>query len=126
MPAIGLSFRSGGGIHDIVCTDHQRHVGPGKSPLISSISDQAFVWHVGFCREHVHMAGHAASHRMNRETDIHAAPRQHIVHFAKLMLGLRHRHAIAGNNDHAARGIQNLSGLFWPTPSVLAARLTFP
>ena len=49
---------------------------------------------------------------MDREPHVDAALGQNIVHFAQLVLRLRHRHAIARNDDDAARGIQNLRRFF--------------
>ena len=58
------------------------------------------------------MAGHAAGDGIDGELHIHAAASQHVVQLAELVLGLRHRQAVAGNDDHRARGIEDLRGVF--------------
>ena len=58
------------------------------------------------------MSRHAARDRMNRETDVDAALREDVVQLAKLVLGLRYCHAVAGNDDHLARCVEDLGRVF--------------
>ena len=62
---------------------------------------QLVVGDVGFGQQHVHMAGHAAGHGMDRELDFDAALGRACREFADLVLRLRDGHAVSGNDDHA-------------------------
>src|SRR5258705_2444778 len=57
------------------------------------------IGHVGFGQQHVHVAGHATRDRVDRVLHLDAFLLQQIAHFAQRVLGLRHRHAVAGHDD---------------------------
>ena len=48
------------------------------------------------------MAGHATGNRVNGKLHLHAFFDQQLCQFPDLVLGLRHRHAVAGNDDDLA------------------------
>ena len=79
---------------------------------MSSISTQPVVGNVGLGQQHVHVARHAAGHRVDGELHVDAAPRQVVEQFADLVLRLRHRQAVSRHDDHAAGGFQNRRRLF--------------
>ena len=62
--------------------------------------DHLFVRHIGFGQEHVHVPGHASSHRVDGVLHFRVVPLgQQFGKFLHHMLRLRDRHAVAGNND---------------------------
>ena len=62
-----------GGIDDVVGADHQRHVGLRHLGIDVVHLDQLVVGDVGLGEQHVHVAGHAAGDRMDRELHVDAA-----------------------------------------------------
>ena len=61
------------------------------------------IGHVGFGEQHVHVARHAAGHRMDRVFDLDAFLLQMVGHLAQRVLRLRHRHAVARHDDDLSR-----------------------
>ena len=83
------------GIDHVVGADDQRHVrGLELGVDLIEVGDQV-VGHAGFGQQHVHVAGHAPGHRMDREAHDHAAIDQQLAQLPDLVLGLRDRHAVA-------------------------------
>src|SRR5207302_2766114 len=57
------------------------------------------------------VAGHAARHRVNGVFDFDAFLLEHVGHFSERMLGLRHRHAVAGYDDDLLRILHDEGGV---------------
>ncbi len=57
------------------------------------------------------MAGHAARHRVDAVTHFRAVLLEQLSQFAHRMLGLGHRHAVAGYEDHGAGRFQQEVGV---------------
>ncbi len=73
---------------------------------------QLVVGDVGLRQQHVHVAGHAAGHRMDGEFHVHAAAHEGVEQLADLMLRLGHRQPVARHDDHTGGAFQNGGGLF--------------
>ena len=58
------------------------------------------------------MAGHAAGDRMDGVFDLDAGGLQLVGHLAQRMLGLGHRHAVAGDDDHLRGVLEDEGGVF--------------
>ncbi len=71
-------------------------------------------------QQHVHVPGHAARHRVDGELHLDALLLKQIGHFAQRMLGLRHRHAVAGN-DNDALGLLEHEGRVFGTALLVGA-----
>ena len=85
-------------VDDVVGADDQRHVGGLELGVdLVQVGDQV-VRHAGLGEQHVHVAGHAAGHRMDRELHLHAALDQQLAQLPHLVLRLRDRHAVAGHD----------------------------
>jgi hypothetical protein len=69
------------------------------------------VGHLGLGQQHVHVAGHAAGHRVDAEAHLHALVAQQLGDLEHRVLRLRHRHAVAGHDDHVLGFAQQLGGL---------------
>ena len=67
---------------------------------VVELEDQV-VGHAGLGQQHVHLAGHAAGHRVDRELDVDPGRLQQLDELVELLLGLRRRQAVAGHDDHA-------------------------
>ena len=67
------------------------------------------VGHVGFRQQHVHVAGHAARHRVDGVLHLDALGLQLVRHLAQGVLRLRHRHAVARHDDDL-RGVLHDEG----------------
>ena len=65
------------------------------------------VGHVGLGQQHVHVAGHAARHRVDRVVHAHAALLELVGQLAHRVLRLGHRHAVPGRH-HDLRGVGEL------------------
>ena len=99
---LDLSWRAGGVGH-VVGADHQGHVALRELGVDVVHLDQLVIGDVGLGQQHVHVARHAAGHRVDGELHVDAAARQHVVQLADLVLRLRHRHAVARHDDDAGR-----------------------
>jgi diguanylate cyclase (GGDEF)-like protein/PAS domain S-box-containing protein len=98
-------------VHDVVGADHHGDVG-GREVVVELVHFQHdVVGHLGFGQQHVHVAGHAPRHRMDAEADVDALLAQVLGDLVHRVLGLRHRHAVAGNDDHALGLLQQFGGL---------------
>jgi hypothetical protein len=98
-------------VHDVVGADHHGHVG-GREVVVELVHfHHDVVGHLGFGQQHVHVAGHAPRHRVDAEADVDALLAQVLGDFIHRVLGLRHRHAVAGNDDHALGILQQFGGL---------------
>ena len=109
MPKIGLvlSCRAAGFTTSLAPTTIATSV-CGISGLMSSISTSAVVGDLRLGEQHVHVAGHAAGHRVNRELHVDAALGELVVELAHAMLRLRDRHAVAGDDHDAARVLEDV------------------
>ena len=113
MPKIGLRLVvPGGRIDHVVGPDDQRHVGLRHLGIDLVHLDQLIVGDLGLGQQHVHVAGHAAGHRVDGELHLHAALGQRVVQFADAVLGLGHGHAVAGHDDHGPGGVHDLRRVF--------------
>jgi hypothetical protein len=75
-------------------TSHCAHVAVDLAHV-----DQIGVGNLGFGEQHVHVPGHAARDRVDRELDGHAALGELVVQLTDAVLGLRDGHAVAGDDD---------------------------
>jgi energy-coupling factor transport system substrate-specific component len=81
------------------------------------------VGHLGLGEQHVHVARHAAGDRMDAEAHVDALLAQQLGDLEHRVLRLRHRHAVAGHDDHVLRVAQQLGGLDALIGDDLARRL---
>src|SRR5216683_1886522 len=108
--ATGIGAR--GGIGDIVCTDHQGHIGLRKIAVDFVHVQQLVVGNVGFREQDIHVSGHATGDRMDSKLYVHAALGEGVVQLAHLMLRLGYGHSIAWNYNHFASCGENRGGFF--------------
>ncbi len=90
-------------VHHVVCTDHQRHVRSFELfvDLVQIVDD--VIRHARFRQQYVHVPRHPPCNRVNRKFHGHAAFLQLLGHFPNLVLRLRHRHAVTGDDDDLFR-----------------------
>src|ERR1700722_14240903 len=104
-------------IDDVVGADDQCHVGGLELGVDLVQIGYQVVRYPGLRQQHVHVAGHAAGHRMDREAHRYTAIDQQLHQLPHLVLRLRHGHAIAGNDDdflrerHHDAGVRGLDRL---------------
>jgi hypothetical protein len=72
------------------------------------------------------VARHAAGHRVDAEAHVDALLAQQLGDLEHRVLGLRHRHAVAGHDDHVLGLAQQLGGLHRADGRDLALRLAAP
>ena len=108
IPAIGMlgSFLAGGLVTSLAPITTATSV-RGSSGLISSISLQLLVGHVGLGQQHVHVARHAPGHRVDRVVDRHPSLLQLVSHLLDRMLGLGDGQTVA-RDDHDDVGVGEL------------------
>ena len=94
---------AGGGVGDVVGADHERDVGARELAVDVVHLLELLVRDVGLGEQHVHVAGHAAGDGMDGVEDLDAALLELGGEVGDRALGLRHRHAVAGDDDHQAR-----------------------
>ena len=116
----------GGRVGDVVGADDKGDVGLGELGVDVLELEHLVVGHVGLGQQHVHVAGHAAGDRMDRVFDLDALLLQHVGHFAQRVLGLRHRHAVAGHDDDLGGVLHHEGGVvgraLLDRPRLLAGR----
>jgi hypothetical protein len=99
-----------GRVHDVVGADDHGDVGL-REVLVDLVHLQHdVVGHLGFGQQHVHVAGHAAGHRVDAEAHVDALVAQQLGDLEHRVLGLRHRHAVARHDDHVLGLAQQLGG----------------
>jgi hypothetical protein len=108
MPAMGLSGRPGLRVDDVVRADDDGHIGLGEVFVDLVHLHHDVVGHLGLGQQHVHVAGHAARHRVDGKAHIHALLAQGPGDFVDRVLGLGHGHAVAGHDDGALGFAQHL------------------
>ena len=101
-----------GGVHDVVGAEHQRDVGLRHLGVDFVHLHQCRVRDVRLGKQHVHVAGHAARHRVDGELHDDAAFGERVVQLPHLVLRLRHRHPVTRNDHHVARLLEQLRGSF--------------
>ena len=87
-------------VHHVVGADHQHHVGALELGIDLLEIEELLVRHVGLGEQHVHVAGHPTGDRVDRVLHVDAALGEHVGQLARGVLGLRHRHAVAGDDHH--------------------------
>ena len=116
---------SGGRVGDVVRADDQGHVGAPELGVDVLHLAQRGVGDVGLGEQHVHVARHAAGHRVDRVLDLDPARLEQLRELAHRVLRLRDRQAVARHDDHA-RGIRKLDRRIvdteLPDGAALAAR----
>jgi hypothetical protein len=111
MPAIGLPGLPGGRVHDVVRADHHGDVGV-REVLVDLVHlEDDVVGHLGLGEQHVHVPGHAARDRVDREAHVDALLAQQLGDLVDRVLRLRDRHAVARHDDDALRLAQQLGRL---------------
>ncbi len=80
-----------GRIHGVVRADDERHVGFLEFAVDVFHVEDDVVGHAGLGEQHVHVARHAAGHRVDRELHLDAGFLQQLHELIELVLGLRHR-----------------------------------
>ena len=70
---------TGGGVDDVVGADDQGHVGLREIVIDGVHLDELVVGNFRLGQQDIHVAGHAAGNRVNRETNVHASAGQLIV-----------------------------------------------
>jgi hypothetical protein len=118
IPEMGVSVGIPGcRVHDVVGAYHYADVGLGKLVIDLFQFVQLLVGHIGLAEEDVHMAGHAASHRVNGVLDLGAPILQGIGQSLDQVLSLSQGHAVAGDDDDFLGLGQNGCGFrTLPTP----------
>ena len=66
----GICF--GIGVHHIVGTEHDHHIGPGKLRIDDVHFEQLLIGHIGLSQQHIHVAWHPSRHRMDGIAHLHA------------------------------------------------------
>ena len=102
---IGLGRRVG----DVVGADDEGDVGLAELGVDVLELEHLVIGHVGLGQQHVHVARHAAGDRMDGVFDLDALRLQLVGHLAQGVLGLGHRHAVAGHDDDL-RGVLHDEG----------------
>src|SRR5882672_2167152 len=74
--------------------------------------NEAVVGDVRFSQQHVHMPWHASRDGMDGEANFDSLLGKDVIKFANLVLRLRHRHPVAGDDHNFIRGIKNRSRFF--------------
>ena len=102
-----MRFVAGGRIHHVIRSQDQDHIrlGEGWVDLLQVI--QLVVGDVGLGEQDVHVSRHAPRHWVDAVADFHAAVLQDRRELTNIMLGLRHRHAVAWDDRHDACGLKN-------------------
>ena len=100
----------GSRVRDVVRADHNGCVAVRKAGVDLLHLMQLLVRHVGLSQKHVHVTGHTARDRMDGELDVNAVGLEGVGQLLDLMLGLSQRHAVAGDDDDALGGSQDLAG----------------
>ena len=98
-------------IDDVVGADDEHDVGLRQVAVDLVHLDQRVVRDFGFGQQHVHVAGHAPGDGMDGELHVDAALGQLIVELADPVLRLRHRHAVAGDDDDAVGVLEQVGGV---------------
>ena len=125
----GRAFRfTGGRVHDVAGAYHQHCVAVLEIIVDGFQLAEQVVVHVNFRQKHVHVAGHAASHRMDGIAHAAAPGFHHVGQFLDLVLGLGEGHAVAGHDDQvlhvgqSGNGSRLLHGSFLDFGSGLSRR----
>ena len=100
------------GIGHIVGANDQGDIGLREIAVDLVHFDEAVVRNVGFGEQHVHVAGHASSDRMDGEAHLDSLLAERVIKLANLVLRLRDSHAIAGNDDHLVGCQKDRGSLF--------------
>ncbi len=87
------------GIGDVVGADDEGDVGLGELAVDVLQLEHLVVGDVGLGEQDVHVARHSARDRVDRELHADALLLEQVGHFAKGVLRLADRHAVAGNDD---------------------------
>ena len=99
------------GIGHVIGADHIGDIGLGELGVDVFQLEHFVIGHIGFGQQHVHVAGHAARHRMDGVGDLDAFLLQLVGHFAHGMLGLGHRHAVARHDDDGGGVLHDEGGV---------------
>ena len=99
-----------GGVHDVACADDHDRVAVLEIVVDRVELVEMLVVDVRFREQHVHVTGHAARDRMDRETHGRAVRFELVAKLLDLMLRLTQRHAVAGNDDDVFRILQGERG----------------
>jgi hypothetical protein len=94
---------AGRGVGDVVGADHERDVGARELAVDVVHLLELVVGDVGLGQQHVHVAGHAPRDRVDGVEDLDAALLELGGELGHRALGLRDRHAVAGNHDDQPR-----------------------
>ena len=98
----GRAFRSiGRRVHNIVGPDDHHKVGIREHRIYNVHFQQVFVVHIGFGKQHIHVAGHAARHRMDAVAHLDALGHKRVGKLLHLVLGLRQSHTVTGHDNDA-------------------------
>ena len=89
-------------IHHVIGADDERDVGVGEIVVDVLELEDEVVGHAGLGQQDVHLAGHASSHRMDRELDLDARRLQQLHEFVELLLSLRDGETVARHDDDRA------------------------
>ena len=102
-------IRARRGIHHVVRADDECHVRLRKLPVDLVHVVEPVVRYVRLGQQHVHVARHAPRDRMDGVLHLTAALLDQLGQLAHRVLRLRHRHAVARDDDHALR-VRELHG----------------
>ena len=99
---------TGGRIEDIIGSDHDHEVGVLKVVIDPLHLEEVIVRHIRLGEEDIHMARHTTGDGMDGKANFGAIAAKRVSELLHLMLRLRERHTIAGDDDHLLRIVEDL------------------
>jgi hypothetical protein len=98
-------------VDHVVGADDDAHVHVRHARVDVVHLDELLVGHVGLGEEHVHVAGHAAGHRVDGEGHLGAVLLEQVAELADHVLRLGDGHAVAGDEHDRLRGLEDEVGV---------------